>query len=129
MSFGPERNKLGAGYWITLPDNRQVAVEFNQDTNHWYYLWFIDGNTYASDEALISHDFEPHLGLGHLGPGEVLNSNSGTTTSTEEPQFHEPEPEPPTLLGIEGQPIDPNEPEPPLALNPLPVFTSQSWHK
>ena len=24
----------------------------------------------------------------------------------------------PTLLGIEGQPIDPNEPEPPLALNP-----------
>ena len=41
-----------------------------------------------------------------------------TTTSTEEPQFHEPEPEPPTLLGIEGQPIDPSEPEPPLALNP-----------
>ena len=112
-------DQLGQGYWITLPDNQQVAVKFDQDTNHWYYLWFINGNTYTSDKALISHNFEQVLGLGHLGPGEVLSNSSGTS-STDEPQYHKPEPEPPapTLLGIKGQPIDPNEPDPPLVLAP-----------
>ena len=107
------------------PNRLRLGLECNNNTNYWYYLWFIDRNTYASDEALISHNFKQILGLGHLGPGEVLSNssssiNSNSSTSTEEPQYHEPEPEPPApiLLGIEGQPIDPDEPEPPLVLDP-----------
>ena len=63
---------------------------------------------------VILQDYEQLLGLGHLNDGEVLSS----TTSTEEPQYHELEPEPPTLLGVKGQPIDPDEPETPLLLDP-----------
>ena len=45
----------------------------------------------------------------------MLNSSA----SIETPQYHKPELEPPTLLGVEGQPINPDELEPPLVLDPL----------
>jgi hypothetical protein len=64
--------------------------------------------------VVILRDYKQLLGLGHLNDREVLNSSA----SIETPQYHEPELEPPTLLGVEGQPIDPDEPEPPLVLDP-----------
>ena len=62
--------------------------------NHWYFLWFINGNTYALDEAIILTDYEQHLKLEHLEPEEV------PTLTPLEPD--EPEPPVPILLEIEG---------------------------
>ena len=65
--------------------------------NHWYFLWFINGNTYASDKAIILTDYEQHLKLEHLEPEEV------STFTPPEPD--KPEPPVSILLKIEGQPI------------------------
>ena len=60
------------------------------------------------------------MGLGHLEPEEVPTL---TPSEPDAPQHYQPEPEPkqpaPILLEIEGQPIDPAKPEPPLVLDPL----------
>jgi hypothetical protein len=126
-------DSLGAGYWVRYFNGRRGAVEFDQEENRWFPLFFIDGNTYTSEHLALTREQEQAIGLGHLRPEDPRIELESATETTESFQSPPSEPEPPTLLGIVGEPIPPEEQspitllvpshpieQPPAALHPLP---------
>ena len=124
-------DSLGAGYWVRYFNGRRGAVEFDQERNQWFPLFFIDGNTYSADELALTTDQAQAIGLGHLSPEDPQEELDSATETTE--SFQSPPSEPPTLLGVVGEPIPleeqspltllvPSHPieQPPAALHPLP---------